>query len=112
MTSSPFPGRLVARDLAPCGIRPVLTRSATEAFTLAICMKPPLIIASATMVPSRASIRAPLFPRPARSGPILTGFSETRAGEAETYAGPPTIRTGDKLSDDLAEVITRAFGIG
>ncbi|MBI3453460.1 MAG: response regulator [Rhodospirillales bacterium] len=113
--SSRAMGRGVARDLAACGIRTVLTQSPTEAFTLAIRMKPNLVIASATMAElsgidlvralsaMAATARIPVA--------ILTSFSGDELAKKGLPTGIPTIRTGDRLSDDLAEVITK-YGIG
>lgn len=115
VTSSRVAGRLVARDLAACGIRTVLTQSPTEAFTLAIRIKPNLIIASATLaelsgidlVKALASIEAtsriPMG--------ILTSFSENELIKRGLPPGVATIRTGEHLADDLAAVITK-HGIG
>jgi hypothetical protein len=42
----------------------------------------------------------------------MQGTNDRRChGGRCTPAGLPTIRTGDKLSDDLAEIITK-YGIG
>jgi chemotaxis protein histidine kinase CheA len=115
VTSSRVAGRLVARDLAACGIRTVLTQSPTEAFTLAIRMKPNLIIASATMAELSGIDLARALAAMASTNKIpmaiLTSFSESELIKQGLPAGLPTIRTGDKLSDDLAEVITK-YGIG
>ncbi|HZB90522.1 MAG TPA: Hpt domain-containing protein [Stellaceae bacterium] len=114
VTSSRVVGRLVARELAACGIRAILTQSATEAFTLAIRMKPNLIIASATMaeLPGTDLARALAAMATTHRIPvaILTSLDE---GELSKHlpAGIPTIHTGASLSGDLAAVITR-YGIG
>jgi len=114
VTSSRVVGRLVARELAACGIRAILTQSATEAFTLAIRMKPNLIITSATMaeLPGTDLARALAAMATTHSIPvaILTSLDE---GELAKHlpAGIPTIHTGASLSGDLAAVITR-YGIG
>jgi CheY-like chemotaxis protein/HPt (histidine-containing phosphotransfer) domain-containing protein len=111
VTSSRVVGRLVARDLAACGIRTVMTQSPTEAFTLAIRMKPNLIIASATMAELSGIDLARALAAMATTNKIpmaiLTSFSEGELSKKGLPAGLPTIRTGDKLSDDLAEVITK-----
>ncbi|MGO8914770.1 MAG: Hpt domain-containing protein [Stellaceae bacterium] len=115
VTSSRVVGRLVARDLAACGIRAILTQSATEAFTLAIRMKPNLIITSATMaeLPGTDLARALTAMATTNKIPvaILTSFAEDDLLRQGLPAGIPTIRTGAHLSDDLAAVIT-AYGIG
>jgi len=115
VTSSRVVGRLVARDLAACGIRAILTQSATEAFTLAIRMKPNLIITSATMaeLPGTDLARALTAMATTNKIPvaILTSLAEDDPGRRTLPAGIPTIRTGAHLSDDLAAVIT-AYGIG
>lgn len=108
-------GRLVARDLAACGIRAILTQSATEAFTLAIRMKPNLIITSATMaeLPGTDLARALAAMATTNKIPVavLTSLAEDDPARKGLPAGIPTIRTGPYLSDDLAAVITR-YGIG
>ena len=115
VTSSRVVGRLVARDLAACGIRAILTQSATEAFTLAIRMKPNLIITSATMaeLPGTDLARALTAMATTNKIPvaILTSLAEDDPARKTLPAGIPTIRTGAHLSDDLAAVIT-AYGIG
>lgn len=115
VTSSRVVGRLVARDLAACGIRAILTQSATEAFTLAIRMKPNLIIASATMAELPGSDLARALAAMATTNKIpvaiLTSFAEDDPARKALPAGIPAIRTGAHLSDDLAAVIT-AYGIG
>jgi CheY-like chemotaxis protein/HPt (histidine-containing phosphotransfer) domain-containing protein len=115
VTSSRVVGRLVARDLAACGIRAILTQSATEAFTLAIRMKPNLIITSATMaeLPGTDLARALTAMATTDKIPvaILTSFDESELLKKGLPPGVPTIRTGPHLSDDLAAVIT-AYGIG
>lgn len=115
VTSSRVVGRLVARDLAACGIRAILTQSATEAFTLAIRMKPNLIITSATMaeLPGTDLARALMAMATTNKIPvaILTSLAEGDPGRKALPTGIPTIRTGPHLSDDLAAVIT-AYGIG
>ncbi len=115
VTSSRVVGRLVARDLAACGIRAILTQSATEAFTLAIRMKPNLIITSATMaeLPGTDLARALMAMATTNKIPvaILTSLAEGDPGRKALPTGIPTIRTGPHLSDDLATVIT-AYGIG
>jgi chemotaxis protein histidine kinase CheA len=115
VTSSRVVGRLVARELAACGIRTVLTQSTTEAFTLAIRMKPNLIIASATMaeLPGTDLARALAAMATTHRIPvaILTSLDEAKLAKQGLPAGIPTIRTGAPLSSDLAAVIT-AYGIG
>jgi CheY-like chemotaxis protein/HPt (histidine-containing phosphotransfer) domain-containing protein len=115
VTSSRVVGRLVARDLAACGIRAILTQSATEAFTLAIRMKPNLIIASATMaeLPGTDLARALAAMASTNKIPvaILTSLGESELTRQGLPRGIPTIRTGPHLSEDLARVIT-AYGIG
>ncbi len=115
VTSSRVVGRLVARDLAACGIRAILTQSATEAFTLAIRMKPNLIITSATMaeLPGTDLARALAAMATTNKIPVavLTSLAEDDPARKGLPAGIPTIRTGPYLSDDLAAVITR-YGIG
>lgn len=115
VTSSRVVGRLVARDLAACGIRAILTQSATEAFTLAIRMKPNLIIASATMaeLPGTDLARALTAMATTAKIPvaILTSLDEGELTKHGLPSGVPTIRTGAQLSNDLASVIT-AYGIG
>ncbi|HXY99168.1 MAG TPA: Hpt domain-containing protein [Stellaceae bacterium] len=115
VTSSRVVGRLVARELAACGIRAILTQSATEAFTLAIRMKPNLIIASATMaeLPGVDLVRALAAMATTNKIPvaILTSFAEDDPGRKALPADIPAIRTGAHLGDDLAAVIT-AYGIG
>jgi chemotaxis protein histidine kinase CheA len=115
VTSSRVVGRLVARDLAACGIRAVLTQSPTEAFVLAIRTKPNLIIASATMaeLPGTDLVRALSAMASTNRIPmaILTSFSEGELAKKGLPAGVPTIRTGEHLSDDLAQLIT-TYGIG
>lgn len=115
VTSSRVVGRLVARELAACGIRAVLTQSPTEAFTLAIRTKPNLIIVSATMaeLPGTDLARALTAMASTRRIPvaILTSFSEGELTKQGVPQGVATIRTGEPLSDDLAAVITR-HGIG
>ena len=106
----------MARDLAACGIRAILTQSATEAFTLAIRMKPNLIITSATMaeLPGTDLARALMAMATTNKIPvaILTSLAEGDPGRKALPTGhPPPIRTGPHLSDDLATVIT-AYGIG
>ncbi len=115
VTSSRVAGRLVARELAACGIRAILTQSATEAFTLAIRMKPNLIIASATMaeLPGTDLARALTAMASTNRIPvaILTSLGESELSRQGLPQGIPTIRTGAQLSGDLAQVITR-YGIG
>jgi CheY-like chemotaxis protein/HPt (histidine-containing phosphotransfer) domain-containing protein len=115
VTSSRVVGRLVARELAACGIRAILTQSATEAFTLAIRMKPNLIITSATMaeLPGTDLARALAAMATTHNIPvaILTSLDESELAKHGLPAGVPTIRTGAPLSGDLAAVIT-AHGIG
>jgi HPt (histidine-containing phosphotransfer) domain-containing protein/CheY-like chemotaxis protein len=115
VTSSRVVGRLVARDLAACGIRALLTQSATEAFTLAIRMKPNLIITSATMAELPGTDLARALTAMATTNKIavaiLTSLAEDDPARRSLPAGIPTIRTGAHLSDDLAAVIT-AYGIG
>lgn len=115
VTSSRVVGRLVARELAACGIRAVLTQSPTEAFTLAIRTRPNLIIASATMaeLPGTDLVRAIAAMASTQRIPvaILTSFSEGELSKQGAPQGIPTVRTGEHLSEDLAAVITR-YGIG
>jgi CheY-like chemotaxis protein len=115
VTSSRVVGRLVARDLAACGIRAILTQSATEAFTLAIRMKPNLIITSATMaeLPGTDLARALAAMATTNKIPVavLTSLAEDDPARKGLPSTIPTIRTGAHLSDDLAAVITR-YGIG
>lgn len=115
VTSSRVVGRLVARELAACGIRTVLTQSTTEAFTLAIRMKPNLIIASATMaeLPGTDLVRALAAMATTHNIPvaILTSLDQGELAKQGLPAGIPTIRTGAPLPGDLAAVIT-AHGIG
>lgn len=115
VTSSRVVGRLVARELAACGIRAILTQSATEAFTLAIRMKPNLIIASATMaeLPGTDLARALTAMASTNRIPvaILTSFDDSELSRKGLPPGIPTIHTGAQLSGDLAQVITR-YGIG
>lgn len=115
VTSSRVVGRLVARELAACGIRAILTQSATEAFTLAIRMKPNLIIASATMaeLPGTDLARALTAMASTNRIPvaILTSLDDSELTRQGLPSSIPTIHTGPQLSGDLAQVITR-YGIG
>jgi len=115
VTGSRVVGRLVARELGACGIRTVLTQSPTEAFTLAIRMRPDLIIASATMAELSGTdlVRGLAAMAPTRKIPmaILTSLSDS---ELSRQGLPPeilTIHTGERLSQDLAAMIT-SHGIG
>ncbi|HWI28763.1 MAG TPA: Hpt domain-containing protein [Stellaceae bacterium] len=115
VTSSRVVGRLVARELAACGIRAVLTQSATEAFTLAIRMKPNLIITSATMaeLPGTDLARALAAMATTHRIPvaILTSLDDGELSKQGLPQGISTIHTGPSLSADLAAVIT-AYSIG
>jgi CheY-like chemotaxis protein/HPt (histidine-containing phosphotransfer) domain-containing protein len=115
VTSSRVVGRLVARELAACGIRAVLTQSPTEAFTLAIRTKPNLIIVSATMaeLPGTDLARALAAMATTHKIPVavLTSFSDGELSRQGLPAGIHTIHTGEKLSEDLAVLIT-TYGIG
>jgi PleD family two-component response regulator len=93
----------------------VLTQSAAEALTLAIRMKPNLIITSATMaeLPGTDLARALAAMATTHSIPvaILTSLDEGELNKQGLPQGMPTIRTGASLSGDLAAVIT-AYRIG
>jgi len=84
VTSSRVVGRLVARELAACGIRAVLTDLARALTAMATTHNVPVA--------------------------ILTSFSESELAKQGLPRGIPTIRT-EHLSDDLAAVIT-SHGIG
>lgn len=115
VTSSRVVGRLVARELAACGIRAILTQSPTDALTLAIRTKPNLIIVSATMaeLPGTDVARALTAMATTKKIPvaILTSLSEGELARQGLPSGIHTIRTGEHVSEDLAAVITRC-GIG
>jgi CheY-like chemotaxis protein/HPt (histidine-containing phosphotransfer) domain-containing protein len=115
VTSSRVLGRLVARELAACGIRAVLTQSPTEAFSLAIRMKPNLIIVSATMaeLPGTDLVRALAAMATTINIPVavLTSFRDGELSKQGLPAGIATIHTGEKMSEDLAVLITK-HGIG
>jgi len=115
VTASRVVGRLVGRELGACGIRAVLTQSPSEAFTLAIRMRPDLIIASATLAEVSGMELAGALAAMATTSKIpiaiLTSLSKDDLARQGLPAGIPTIHTGERLSGDLAAVIT-GYGIG
>jgi PleD family two-component response regulator len=78
-------------------------------------MKPNLIIVSATMaeLPGTDLARALAAMATTHNIPvaILTSLSDRELAKQGLPAGIPTIHTGEKMSDDLAALIT-TYGIG
>jgi HPt (histidine-containing phosphotransfer) domain-containing protein len=114
LTSSRMLGRVVARELAACGIRSVMSQSPTEAFALVLRKPPQLVIASATMAElSGIDFLRALGAMTVTARLPVAVLASSSPGELKARGLPDhvaIIHAGEDMADDLAAAITR-FGI-
>ncbi|HLB79054.1 MAG TPA: response regulator [Dongiaceae bacterium] len=102
-------GKIVARELAACGYRVTIARTPWEAFELAVCMRPDLLITSVVLDRvSGVDLACAFAAIPAtRHMPVavLTSFDGGQHELARLPAGVGVVRLGQHLREDLAAMI-------
>ncbi|MEX0814092.1 MAG: response regulator [Dongiaceae bacterium] len=102
-------GKFVARELAACGYRVTIARTPWEAFELAVCTRPDLLITSVVLDRvSGVDLACAFAAIPAtRHLPVvvLTSFDGGQHELARLPAGVGIVHLGQSLSEDLAAAI-------
>ena len=106
---------IVARELRACGYRVTTARTPWEAFEIAVCARPDLIITSVVMDQVDGIDLARAFATMAITQQVpvamLTSFAPDHPDFRRLPRDAAIIRLGQHLSDDLAAVLT-GFDVG